>query len=147
MSDKFKIIDHDTFERMQQSSSKNTSTNVTKIRNSKYKRMTASNHFNLMQFMKTTRGKNLQRKGRIKKRIIDAPIAKKHKGKRRENGAKKKSSRLKKSILQYRQKRRKELQIEEQLLELENDLKIMKVDDSPENKTPIRKLHSTTFRE
>ncbi|XP_065360707.1 selenocysteine insertion sequence-binding protein 2 [Calliphora vicina] len=148
MSDKFKVIDHVTFERMQQSSSKAAATTaVPKIRNSKYKRMTATSNFNLMQFVKVKqRGKSseLGKRVKIRKRIV---VATKKKGKQRENGKAKKPSRLKKSILQYRQKKREEAQLEQQITDSVHKLMHLKVkDDSTENENRTSGLYSRKFR-
>lgn len=152
MSDKFKVIDHVTFERMQQSSSKTAATTaVPKIRNSKYKRMTATSNFNLMQFVKVKqRGKSseLGKKVKIRKRIVDTRVvAPKKKGKQRENGKAKKPSRLKKSILQYRQKKREQAQLEEQITDSMHKLMNLEVnDDSTENEKRTSGLYSRKFR-
>ncbi|XP_061389582.1 selenocysteine insertion sequence-binding protein 2 [Musca vetustissima] len=119
MSEKFKLIDHETFENIHQSTSSAT-TRVTKIRNAKYKRMTSSIGFNLLEFVKPkANSKGTKNRGKLSspKRVVDVrsrPSFKK-KGKQRENGRKKKINRLKKSILRYRQLKRNQQQTKEML--------------------------------
>lgn len=148
MSDKFQVIDHATFEKMQQStSSVSASSAVQKIRNSKYKRMTATDNFNLLQFVKDKqKGKVLPKKG---KRVPDSCIVpNKKKGKQREDGIIKKPSRLKKSILQYRQKKREQAQLENKLGTTIVGLNNLVVDNDKQNGQRMEPaVHSNSFRE
>lgn len=162
MSDKFKVIDHATFAKMQQNNNSTTATKtLPKIRNSKYKRMTASENFNILQFVNKAKqrgklkstGGGLGINGKIqRKRVIDSRIVvPKKKGKRREDG-RKKPTRLKRSILQYRQKKREQAQLAQQLSESVDKLLKLKLQDNVGEKTLNDKrfivgLHSNTFRE
>lgn len=147
MSDKFKVINHATFERMQQrNSAGTTSPSIPTIRNSKYKRMTAGLSFNLLQYIKTKdRG---GKKGKIKKRTVDTciNIKTKHRGKQRENGRRKKPSRLKKSILQYRQRERGHEKLEEQLEESIIHLSNLTILEPNPTGNNIVGIHSRKFR-
>ncbi|XP_023307062.2 selenocysteine insertion sequence-binding protein 2 [Lucilia cuprina] len=155
MSDKFKVIDHATFERMQQNSSNApaATTALPKIRNSKYKRMTATNNFNLLQFVKVKqrgKSKGLAKNVRVRKCIVDTHrVLLKKRGKQRENGKVKKPSRLKKSILQYRQmKREQAARLEKEIDESADKLMKLVVNDGRvENEKKSYRLHSNRFRE
>lgn len=161
MSDKFKVIDHATYERLQQSSSAGPSHNTTqKIRNAKYKRMNSTN-FNLLQFVKVKERGGKSRvggggnKAKLKKRSVDTviQIKVKKRGKQRENGRKKKPTRLKKSILKYRQLKRGQeklqLQLEESIKHLTNLTLAVEDNNNDRNEAVINLpgIHSRRFRE
>ncbi|TMW47098.1 hypothetical protein DOY81_007811 [Sarcophaga bullata] len=152
MSDKFNVIDHATFERMQQSSSRKVATSsVQRIRNSKYKRISAADNFNLLQFVKTSkprRGTGLVKKDKICKRIVDKlDKIKTKKGKKRENGKLKKPTRLKKSILQYRQKKREQAILAQEINCSIAKLEELKVSEESENqKLLVASIYSRKFR-
>ena len=152
MSDKFNVIDHATFERMQQSSSRKVATApVQRIRNSKYKRISAADNFNLLQFVKTSkprRGTGLVKKDKIRKRTVDKlDKIKAKKGKKRENGKLKKPTRLKKSILQYRQKKREQAILAQEINCSIVKLEELKVSEESENQEKlVANIHSRKFR-
>ncbi|KAM7355450.1 SECIS-binding protein 2 [Cochliomyia hominivorax] len=162
MSDKFKVIDSATFAKLQESSSSNATGTKTipKIRNSKYKRMNASNTFDLLQFvnkakqrgkLKTDDGFKVKQKVH-RKRIVDTKIAApKKKGKRREDG-RKKPTRLKRSILQYRQKKREQATLSKELKESIDKFMKLELKDEVNNNVGSKKeekksIHSNSFRD
>lgn len=152
MSDKCNVIDHATFERMQQSSSRTVATaTVQRIRNSKYKRMSAGNNFSLLQFVKISkprRGSSLDKKDKTRKRSVNKlDKIKSKKGKQRENGKLKKPTRLKKSILQYRQKKREQARLAEEMKCSIGRILELKLSEENENQeNPVVGLHSRKFR-
>ncbi|XP_075164254.1 SECIS-binding protein 2 isoform X2 [Haematobia irritans] len=137
MSDKCKVIDHLTFEQMQQSCKADVAKPIPIIRNAKYKRMNAtSSSFNILQFVR--KGQAKKQKHKVTKRIIDSSkfTSKRRGGKQRENGRKSKATRLKKSILRYRQMKRNQEKLQ--------------ADQSNESVEPIAQknlVHSSRFRE
>lgn len=152
MSDRFKIIDHATFEQMQKSNSRTSaSSNGARIRNAKYRRMT-SNGFDLMQFMKNRHdtAKDNRKIVRNRRVLHFTPRFNKKKGKQSENGRKRHKSRLKKTILRNRQMKSKSHQEE---LQLANQIQAITLnEDEPfgkgETKNMKREatLHSSRFR-
>ncbi|XP_073837328.1 SECIS-binding protein 2 [Musca autumnalis] len=116
MSEKFKLIDHETFESIHQSTS-SASNRITKIRNAKYKRMTGSNGFNLLEFVKPRKIDKKSSKNNSSRKVVDVRYRNniKKKGKQREDGRKKKVNRLKKSILRYRLMKRNQEKLKEEL--------------------------------
>ncbi|XP_013107026.1 selenocysteine insertion sequence-binding protein 2 [Stomoxys calcitrans] len=155
MSDKFKVIDHVTFEQLQQSSKSAIATSaVPKIRNAKYKRMAAAadSGFNLLQFVKKADrgGKQAKkRKHKVTKRILDERF--KHsfrkKGKQRENGSKLKISRLKKSVLRYRQLKRNQEKMQDEIVTQLEGLKLVANNAPTEVASEKSRIHSGRFRD
>lgn len=159
MSGKFNLIDHETFESIHQSSNSSPSTRVAKIRNAKYKRMTSNSGFSLLEFVKPKSNvKICKGKPKNSKRIVDVRIrpAFKKRGKQRENEHKKKINRLKKSILRYRQLKREQQIVKEELqneieTQISNQLQTLTLASGSNKQSEVsglkNRIHSNRFRE
>lgn len=150
MSAKCKLVDQATFDKLQQSTSNAPQSSCHKVRNAKYKRMTANRSFDLLLFMKRkTSGdeaNGIRGKRRVKKHTSDTNKVIKKKGKQRENGVKRVRSRLKKSILRCRQTKKTQQQLDETTAKL-NELTVTDNDMTKVNVVKATQIHSRRFRE
>lgn len=146
-SDKFKIIDQLTYEKIQQNSSTaNTRANAS-IRNAKYKRKSGIS-YNLLNLGKPS--SVTKKKSNLKlRRVIDTAIKNglKHRGKQRENGRKKKKSRLKKRILRYRESEEKRGQRTNDFEDVLQQLTTLIISPKQTEITPKKSIHSSRFCE
>uniref|UniRef100_A0A1B0AKK4 Ribosomal protein eL8/eL30/eS12/Gadd45 domain-containing protein n=1 Tax=Glossina palpalis gambiensis TaxID=67801 RepID=A0A1B0AKK4_9MUSC len=144
-SDKFKIIDQLTYEKIQQNSSTaNTGANAS-IRNAKYRRKSGvpSDLLNLVKPSNVAK-----KKSHLKlKRVIDTAVKNglKHRGKQRENGRKKKKSRLKKRILRHRESEEKQEQRINEFEDVLQQLTTLTISPKQSEVTPKRSIHSNRF--
>lgn len=152
MADKCKLVDQATFDKLQQSTSNaSQSSSSRKVRNAKYKRMSANDGFDLLLFLKKKCPIEAEiKKGKQRPRRIETDTNKKNltkKGKQCETGAKQVRSRLKKSILRYRQTKRAQ---EQQLQPVETTVKQQELaverDEINNVNVKVGQIHSRRFR-